>query len=96
MRPTHRPGTSPELSMADYLSRIVHAELPKVMQCLSVQREDSKNDGIHQLTTLFSIQGLTEAQHKGPALGPVIRELKEPGSVGSLEEESKCILRKRA
>ena len=96
MRPIHRPGTSPELSMADYLSRIGHAELPKVMQCLSVQQEDSKNDGIHQLTTLFSIQELTEAQHKCPALGPVMRELREPGSVGSLEEESKCILRKRA
>ena len=96
MKAVHRPGTSPELSMVDYLSRIGHCNLPKVMQCLSMQQEDRRQDGIHQLTPLFSIQEIVEEQLKCPALGPVMKYLKAPGSVGVLEEEAKCVLRKRS
>ena len=61
-----------------------------------MQQEDRRQDGIHQLTPLFSTQEIVEEQLKCPALGPVMKELKAPGSVGVLEEEAKCVLRKRS
>ena len=96
IRPIHRPGTSPELSMADYLSRVGHHGFPLAMQCLSLQVVDGKRDGIHQLTTLFTIEELRAAQRSCPAVGPVIQELQSSRSDGTICKESECILRRRA
>ena len=93
-KPIHRPGTSPELSMADYLSRVGHEELPRVMQCLSVQVADGKVDGIHRLTTLLSIEELKTAQESCPAVGPVIEVMKS-GKQVEVGKEAEWILKRR-
>ena len=69
--------------MADYLSRVGHEELPRVMQCLSIQVADGKVDGIHRLTTLLSMEELKTAQESCPAVGPVIEVMKSGNKLRS-------------
>ena len=93
----HRPGTSPELSMADYLSRAGHDMLQK-LKCLSVQIQEAVSDGVHRLTTLFSAQETKDAQQLCPAVGPVFRLLSQPVQTvdSDLCAESRRILQRKA
>ena len=74
MNPIHRPGTSLELSMADYLSRV--RMMQKVMHCLSVLVMESKDDGAQRLSPLFTVEEIRQAQEECPAVGPVLTALK--------------------
>ena len=80
--------------MADYLSRVGHEELPRVMQCLSVQVADGKVDGVYRLRTLLSIEELKTAQQTCPAVGPVIEVMKS-GKQVEVGKEAEWILKHR-
>ena len=98
MNPIHRPGTSPELSMADYLSRVKQTGMQKVMHCLAVLVMESKDDGAQRLSTLFTVEEVRQAQEECPAVGPVLAALKRncSDSTTDMSKESQEIMQRKS
>ena len=98
MNPIHRPGTSPELSMADYLSRVNQTGMQKVMHCLSVLVTDSKDDAAQRLSTLFTVEDVRQPQEECPAVGPVLPALKRnrSDSTTDMSRESQEITQRKS
>ena len=72
MNPIHRPGASPELRMASYLSRVKQIGMQKVIRCLLVLVMELNDDGAQRLSTLFTVEEVRQAQEDCPAVGPVL------------------------
>ena len=98
MNPTHRPGTSPELSMADYLPRVKQTGMQKVIHCLSVLVMESKDDGAQRLSPLFTVEEVRQAQEECPAVGPVLAALKRnrSDSTTDMSKESQKIIQRKS
>ena len=67
----HRPGKSPALSMADYLSRIEHGDLAATLQVLAVSIQEEKGDGMIHLSPMFSGPEVVAGQCTCSSVGPV-------------------------
>ena len=98
MNPIHRPGTSLELSMADYLSRVKQTGMQKVMHCLSVLVMESKDDGAQRLSPLFTVEEVRQAQEECPVVGPVLTALKRnrSNSTTDMSKESQESMQRKS
>ena len=90
MNSIHRPGTSPEIIMADYVSRVKQTGMRKVMHCLSVLVMESKDDGAQRQSSLFTVKEVQQAQEECPAVSPVLDVLKRNRSDCMTGMSKKC------
>ena len=67
--PVHRAGKSPELAMADYLSRVGHGEQVAPLWIASLAIYQAETDSAYRLFPMLSENDIREAQRTCPAVG---------------------------
>ena len=76
--PVHRAGKSPELAMADYLSRVGHGEQVAALRIASLAMYQAETDSAYRLFPMLSENDIREAQRTCPAVGKYL-EAREAG-----------------
>ena len=66
----YRPGSSPDLAVADYLSR---PEVKKTCQVMAVHLDEGLRNSYLQLSPMYDRLSVSEAQRKCPAIGKFLK-----------------------
>ena len=70
--PIHCAGKSPELAMADYLSRVGHGEQVATLCMTASALGRAESDSAYKLFPILGIKEIQEAQRSCPEIGNIL------------------------
>ena len=93
--PVHRAGKSPELAMADYLSRVGHGEQVASLRLANLATNQAESDGAYRLFPILSEKDIRDAQKSCPAVGEYLAACERQRTNEWCDNEAKTLWQAR-